>query len=142
MDKLKPCPFCGEIPNVEIIYPTSGVSFLNEINLRKPISRVGCRNCGIDISYNPAFWNTRPAEDAKDKEIEKLKSDLGIQKNLTNQACFEAKRAYAETDKWKKMFYDLIDKQSNVATNPKVIVVMDKNGIADAATKESEGENE
>ena len=56
-------------------------------------------------------------------ENEKLKSDLGIQKNLTRMACFESNRAYQETEKWKKMFYDLYDKQASVSTDPGVLVI-------------------
>lgn len=56
-------------------------------------------------------------------ENEKLKSDLEIQKNLTRQACFEANRAYDEVEKWKQMFYELVDKQASVSTDPKVLVV-------------------
>jgi hypothetical protein len=82
-------------------------------------------DCGEhDTPERAAFvWNSRPNEFAKDKEIERLKNDLEIQKNLTRMACFESNRAYDEVEKWKKMFYDLIDKQSNVATDPKVIIV-------------------
>lgn len=72
-------------------------------------------------------------------ENEKLKSDLAIQKNLTNQACFESNRAYQETEKWKKRFYDLIDKQSSVSTDPKVIIV---GKDIDVPAKESEGEDD
>ncbi len=89
---------------------------------------------------------TRPAEDALQAEVKKLKTDLGIQKNLTRQACFEAKRAYAETEKWQKMFYDLVDKQASIATAPKVIICKDINVPANAPenvdTKESEVEDE
>lgn len=73
----------------------------------------------------------------KDKEIERLKSDLGIQKNLINQVFFESNRAYQETEKWKKIFYDLIEKQWSVSTDPKVIVV---GKDTDVPAKESEGE--
>jgi hypothetical protein len=55
-------------------------------------------------------------------ENARLGSDLEIQKNLARHACFEANRAYQETEKWKKMFYDLVDKQASVSTDPKVIV--------------------
>ena len=69
-----------------------------------------------------------PAEDAKDKEIERLNNELGIQKNLTRQACFEANRAYDEVEKGKKMFYDLFDKQASISTAPKVIVTTPDTG--------------
>lgn len=113
MSDLKPCPFCG-----------------NQARLvrRDGITLVWCKKCetgtGLCVGDGAITkWNTRPAEDAKDKEIERLKNDLEIQKNLTRMACFESNRAYDEVEKWKKMFYDLIDKQSKVATDPKVIIV-------------------
>lgn len=59
----------------------------------------------------------------KAKEIARLKEDLEIQKNLTRQACFESNRAYDETEKWKKMLYDLVAKQATVDTDPKVIII-------------------
>lgn len=59
----------------------------------------------------------------KAKEITKLKENLEIQKNLTRQACFESNRAYDEAERWKRMFYDLVDKQSIVDTKPKVVIV-------------------
>lgn len=134
MDELKPCPFCGEIPNVNVIYPSSRLTFI-----RKPINLVGCRHCGIDISYNPAFWNTRPAEDALKAEVERLKVDLDARNSALKIAFHDIKRAGEEIDKWQKMFYDLIYKQSSVSTDPKVIVIgKDSN----APTKESEGEDE
>ena len=137
MDKLKPCPKCGS-HKVALNYRW------DSLNLAKTYF-VYCHDCNIYFNGNYtedstiAKWNHRPTEDAKDKEIEKLKSDLGIQKNLTNQACFESNRAYQETEKWKKMFYDLIDKQSSVSTDPKVIVISKDTNVP---AKESEGENE
>jgi hypothetical protein len=86
--------------------------------------------------------NRRPAEDAKDKEIERLKNDLEIQKNLTRMACFESNRAYDEVEKWKKMFYDLIDKQSNVATDPKVIIVGKDTNVPTNAPDMNDGKME
>jgi hypothetical protein len=117
MSDLKPCPWCKK--DVSIISVEDSTYYWC----------ITCEDC--DFSWFVLGtrkeviekWNTRPAEDAKDKEIEKLKNDLGIQKNLTRQACFKSNRAYQEVEKWKKMFYDLFDKQSNVATDPKVIIV-------------------
>ena len=129
-NNLKPCPFCGE--NAEL-RGGKGVASWIICNNKK------CRATqGLELTGENAvkMWNTRSTEDAKDKEIEKLKSDLVIQKNLTNQACFESNRAYQETEKWKKMLYDLINKQSSVSTDPKVIVIGKDINVP---TKESEG---
>lgn len=107
MDELKPCPFCKGLNIVRYSY-----NFSNNIHYQ-------CSKCGcLSIFDNKSkdTWNTRPAEDALKAEVERLKADLEIQKNLTRQACFEAKRAYAETEKWQKMLYDLVDKQAKVST--------------------------
>lgn len=93
-EDLRPCPFLIRMCSMEgeiIGYKCKGE----------------CANC-------PAY---RPAEDALTAEVERLKADLGIQKNLTSMACFEAQRAYDETEKWKKMFYNLVEKQAKVSTN-------------------------
>jgi regulator of replication initiation timing len=75
------------------------------------------------LAVAQALITLRDENNALKAENEKLKSDLGIQKNLTRQACFESNRAYQETEKWKKMFYDLFDKQASVSTDPKVLVI-------------------
>ena len=62
-------------------------------------------------------------------ENERLKRELEIQKNLTRQQCFLTEEAYKETDKWKKMFYDLADKQASVSTDPRVVIVGKDNNV-------------
>ena len=121
MSELKNCPFCG-----------SGAI---EVCEWEEYTKIGCLDCDYVIKCRDCdeddavdYWNTRPAEDAKDKEIERLNNELGIQKNLTKQACFEANRAYDEVEKWKKMFYDLFDKQASISTDPKVIVTTPDTG--------------
>lgn len=136
MDELKPCPFCGK--EIELF----SSHFEGQWCVHPPV--IHCTAChqdyeGVGIAICDAmsdakkedfadnllcnWWNHRPAEDALKAEVERLKNDLAIQKNLTNQACFESNRAYDEVEKWKKMFYDLFDKQASVSTDPKVIVV-------------------
>lgn len=112
-EELKPCPFCGGEPKVT---EREGFAFF------------WCGECGASSkiakeSEAREYWNRRPAEDALTAEVERLKNDLEIQKNLTRMACFESNRAYDEVEKWKKMFYDLFDKQAKVSTDPKVIVI-------------------
>lgn len=137
MDELKPCPKCGS-NQVAIDYRW------DSLTLSKTYF-VYCRSCDTYFNGNYsedstiAKWNTRPAEDELKAKNEKLKSDLEIQKNLTKQMCFENNRAYQETEKWKKMFYDLINKQSSISTDPKVIVVGTDTNVP---TKESEVKDE
>ena len=87
------------------------------------------------LTVDQELVTLRDENKALKAENAKLGSDLEIQKNLTRQACFEANRAYQETEKWKKMFYDLFDKQASVSTDPKVIV-----SVADSHLAESESE--
>lgn len=154
-NELNPCPFCGGIESLnvrEVHRYNRYCADMYCIECRR------CLYCTMNFDTKDelyAFWNTRPAEDAKDKEIEKLKSDLGIQKNLTQQMCFENNRAYEEADKWKQMFYDLFDKQA-FSTDPKVLVIENapvncvaENGesakqadLCCKSAKESEGEDE
>lgn len=119
MTELKNCPFCGNL--LEIVRK-NGSKYVRCIS---GVCIFETARHGYHISDDELIkrCNRRPAEDAKNKEIERLNNELGIQKNLTRQACFEANRAYDEMEKLKKMFYDLIDKQSSVSTDPKVIVV-------------------
>lgn len=51
------------------------------------------------------------------EEIEKLKSSMRSQKNRASMACLEAQRAYNETEKWKRMFYNYVEKRAKVSTN-------------------------
>ena len=122
-EELKPCPFCG------------GVESLNMREVRTygrycaDMYCIECRHCLYStMNFDTKnelyeFWNTRPIEDEKDRVIARLKEDLEIQKNLTRQACFESNQAYAETEQWKKMLYDLVDKQAIVDTNPKIVII-------------------
>ena len=70
MSDLKPCPFCNGTHSINVINFFTGDSF------RK------CDICGAEApeAKTPKeaakVWNTRPAEDAKDREIEKLKAEI------------------------------------------------------------------
>ena len=107
------CPFCGK-PDKVTIY-TYSMTHCDKVLWTR--YGVKCKRCNFEIPVCAKKatairkWNTRPVEDTLKSENERLKNELGIQKNLTRQACFEAQRAYDETEKWKKMFYDLYDKQ-------------------------------
>lgn len=65
-EELKPCPFCGNTPKVEITNPGSLIY--------QPRIYLSCPECGVD-SMIPTNWNTRPAEDALKAEVERLKAD-------------------------------------------------------------------
>lgn len=117
MSELKPCPLCGEKVSMVSIEGSAHYWCISCEVCEDNRFIFGTKDKVVNV------WNTRPAEDAKDREIERLNNELGIQKNLTRQACFEANRAYDEVEKWKKMFYDLFDKQASISTDPKVIVV-------------------
>lgn len=78
----------------------------------------------------------------KDKEISRLRTELEIQKNLTRQACFESNRAYEETEKWKKMFYDLVYNQSTICTDPNVIIIGKGNDVITDDTDNNVGSME
>lgn len=124
MDALEPCPFCGNKDLILSDYRLVGNS---------TCWRITCLHCRLVMSGANKqllinLWNNRQTSDALKAEVEKLKNELGIQKNLTRQACFEANRAYDEVEKWKKMFYDLSDKQAKVSTDPKVIVINTNTG--------------
>lgn len=67
MDELKPCPFCGGSNTIK-----RSSRYSNQVYHE-------CNECGCSVAFYSEerdFWNTRPAEDAKDKEIEKLKAAL------------------------------------------------------------------
>jgi Lar family restriction alleviation protein len=88
MSELKPCPFCGG-DKFEVRHDYSDIQgYINAYFL--------CTKCGAtsrDYYYTDSqeykkavikHWNTRPAEDAKDREIERLKGAL----DKIYQTCF------------------------------------------------------
>lgn len=67
MSEPKPCPFCKSWSVVRYSY-----RFSNNIHYQ-------CSKCGCLFTFDSKSkdtWNTRPAEDAKDREIERLKGAL------------------------------------------------------------------
>lgn len=124
MDKLEPCPFCGNKDVILADYRLVGNSTCWVIT---------CLHCRLAMSGANKqlllnLWNTRPAEEALKEELERLKTELGVQKNLTSQACFDANRSYDEVEKWRQMLYDLLDKQAKFSADPEVIVTNTEKG--------------
>jgi Lar family restriction alleviation protein len=87
MDELKPCPFCGSEPLMVHAVLEEYHSVNPEIICRECGYRIKAKNLAIAIDspkancdfmdrQTIAVWNLRPAEDAKDKEIERLKAAL------------------------------------------------------------------
>lgn len=71
MSDLEPCPFCSD-KNIAIGSDGNGGQYID--CGRKHI--VHFINCTKEEAIN--LWNTRPAEDAKDREIERLKKTIDL----------------------------------------------------------------
>jgi Lar family restriction alleviation protein len=77
-EELKHCPFCGKSDKV-IIYTNSMAQYGKLLWMRYGVK---CKRCHFVIATYAKKaaaihkWNTRPIEDEKDKEIEKLKEAL------------------------------------------------------------------
>jgi hypothetical protein len=88
MSDLKPCPFCGNEPEMIHAVLEEYHSVNPEIICRECGYRIKAKNLAIAVDDSPKencdfldrqtirYWNTRPAEDAKDKEIERLENKL------------------------------------------------------------------
>ena len=68
MNKLKPCPFCGKMPEVY------------EFNRRKyyGCGRDECYTAGFNGTVTKSIWNTRPIEDALNARIAELSQAVGL----------------------------------------------------------------
>ena len=66
MNKLKPCPFCGKMPEVY------------EFNRRKyyGCGRDECYTAGFNGTVTKSIWNTRPIEDNLRKRIAELETKI------------------------------------------------------------------
>ena len=108
MSELKPCPFCGKIPNAEYIEDVMYVICSNDL-------------CGMSCiaSVTLKEWNNRPIEDALQKRIVDLESLLrwrpvseGLPKELEKDDWYEiknivvGKRSYGMcSGKWLHMYF-------------------------------------
>lgn len=95
--ELRECPFCGKSDKV-IIYAESAVDSGEVIWSRYGVK---CKRCLFEIpsciTKEAAIrrWNTRPSEDAKDKEIDSLVLCLAKVKSF----CKQHHDYYAEREK-------------------------------------------
>ena len=73
MSELKPCPFCGKMPEVY------------EFNRRKyyGCGRDECYTAGFNGTVTKSIWNTRPIEDDLRNRIAELEAELGKDVDLT-----------------------------------------------------------
>ena len=73
MSELKPCPFCGKMPEVY------------EFNRRKyyGCGRDECYTAGFNGTVTKSIWNTRPIEDELHTRIAELEAELGKDVDLT-----------------------------------------------------------
>ena len=100
MSDLKPC-LCGS-DKVHFGYePFCGLTFW----------RVMCDTCGTQTSTFDTkeeaakVWNTRPAEDAKDKEIERLKAEVTrYRRALHNLKEDCQRRLHWKNSSWERLF--------------------------------------
>lgn len=69
MSDLKNCPFCGS-GEIEVVEEAT----YTNIGCLDCDYAIKCRDCDEDDAVY--YWNTRPAENAKDKEIERLKKQV------------------------------------------------------------------
>jgi Lar family restriction alleviation protein len=100
MNELKPCPFCGRTDEL------AKEKFLDLIGW---IYRVRCKRCAIIIRESLADmddaihkWNTRPAENALQAEVERLKGELDGHKLVSKLAYADIRKLGNENNLLKK----------------------------------------
>lgn len=91
MNELKPCPFCGchaKISETRLNLSASVLYTVSCIN-KKTCFQTDFSSFTKETAVK--YWNTRPAEDAKDKEIDNLKAE--------NERLKKALQAFIKWDK-------------------------------------------
>ena len=127
-EELKPCPFCGE--NAEL-RGGEGVASWIICNNKK------CRATqGLELSGENAvkMWNRRPAEDALEKEVERLKAEVKRMKIGLRKLWYEFR------DRRHRPYINHIEYQFYFAVEGKLEALLADNTNND--NKESEGEDE
>ena len=105
MSELKPCPFCGSDGKV------SCHNFMSPIGDFE-LDDVMCEKCGIyfetytrDDVDAVTLCNHRPIEDAKDREIERLKAEVTrYRRALHNLKEDCQKRLHWKNSSWERLF--------------------------------------
>ena len=99
MSNLKPCPFCGD--NAELRGGKGVASWIICNNTK-------CRATqGLELTGENAvkMWNTRHAEDAKDREIDRLKAEVTrYRRALHNLKEDCQKRLHWKNCSWERLF--------------------------------------
>ena len=97
-NELKPCPFCGS-GEIEVC-DWEEHTLIGCLDCDYAIK---CRDCDEDEAIR--YWNTRPAEDAKNREIEQLKAEVTrYRRALHNLKEDCQKRLHWKNSSWERLF--------------------------------------
>lgn len=83
MDELKPCPFCGDAPEVRVDVKFGGVSI-----------RCGNRECGVDVEVWGSdeqnaidIWNTRESQPCYADEADHRRCKYSVNRGWVERTC-------------------------------------------------------
>lgn len=124
-EDLRRCPMCGN--PLEIAH-RNGSKYVRCITCIFETARHGDHVSDDELKRR---CNRRPAEDALKAEVERLKVELDAQKSVSKIAHNDIEWLCKQVEKWKKMFYDLDDKQAKVSTEINDTITAPKKGGED-----------
>lgn len=144
-EDLKPCPFCG-----------SGAI---EVSAWEDHTTIGCLDCDYGIRCQDCdeedvvdWWNTRPAEEALKKEVERLKRELKLADSAAELTCLKLE---SEVKKLKAALFGIANfgkgqpfkfrTKAEYVDNFRLIQKFAKDALGkdnNVPTKESEGKDE